>query len=639
MPEEVLNPAKYRPAPKFYDFGPFRVDAAKGVLLRDGEPVLLPPKAFETLLRLLQEAGQVVTKAELMAAVWPDTFVEENNLNQCVSVLRRALGDSPDGTSRVETIPRRGYRFVGPVIERDRADDGPGAGAPRAGTGPPQPAGRSASRVWPRRVFALALVVAILGPAVLLLRRSHAPPPIRSLAVLPFENLSGAAHEDYFAEGFTDTLITNLAQIQSLRVVSRSSAMHYQGSRETVPTIAHELGVDAVIEGTVLREGTRVRVTAQLVRGDSDSHLWADSYERETRDVLELQNEVARSIAREIQVKLTPQEHAVLARARPVDPEAYELYLKGRYFWNKRTQQTIPRAIDSFQHAIDKDPGYAVAYSGLADCYSSSGFSYDLASVAPIEAFTKAKAAAAKALEIDDRLPDVHNSLGFIKLTYDWNFPGAEEEFKRALQLDANLANAHHWYAHYLIAMGRKEDALVESKRALQLDPLNPILNTHLGWYYLMAHDYDDAIAQLVKTLELDSNYGLAHWYMGLAYEQRCAYPEAIAQLRRADDLLQRHPVVEGDLAHAYAVSNHEAEARKVLADLQRLSRQRYVSAFEIALIYFGLRRTDEGFEWLDKAYRERADLLVYLKDDPRLDPVRDDPRFRDQLRRVGLPQ
>jgi len=639
VPEEVLNRAKCRSTSKFYDFGRFRVDAAKRVLLRDGEPVLLPPKAFETLLRLLQEAGQVVTKPELMAAVWPDTFVEENNLNQCVSILRRALGDSPDGTPRVETIPRRGYRFVGPVIERDREGDGPGSGAPPAGTGPPQPERRSASRGRPRRVFALALLVAVLGPAVLLLRRSHAPPPIRSLAVLPFENLSGNAQEDYFAEGFTETLITNLARIQSLRVVSRTSVMHYKGSRATIPAIAHELGVDGVIEGTVLREGSRVRVTAQLVRVDSDSHLWADTYERETRDVLELQNEVARSIVREVRAKLTPQEHQVLNRARQVDPESYELYLKGRYFWNKRTQQTIPKAIEYFQRAVDKDPGYAAAYSGLADCYSSSGFSYDLASLAPIEAFTKAKAAAATALQIEDGLPDVHNSLGFIKLTHDWDFAGAEAEFKRALELDAKLANTHHWYAHYLIAIGRKDEALAESKRALELDPLSLILNTHLGWHYVMAHDYDNATAQLLKTLDLDSSYGLAHWYLGLAYEQKLMYPEAIAQLKRADGLLGRHLAVEGDLAHAYAVSNNEAEARKVLDDLSRLSRQRYVSPFEIALIHFGLGRKDEGFDWLDRAYRERADLLVYLKDDPRLDPVHTDPRFRDLLRRVGLPQ
>jgi TolB-like protein/DNA-binding winged helix-turn-helix (wHTH) protein/Tfp pilus assembly protein PilF len=636
--EEVLRPAKHRSGPKFYDFGPYRVDAAKGVLLRDGEPVPLPPKAFETLLRLLQENGQVVTKAELMAAVWPDTFVEENNLNQCVSILRRALGSTSDGTPRVETIPRRGYRFVGPVIGHDGEESPRPRGAP-AGPGPPASGGVSRSRVRLGGAMALAAILAVLGSAALLLRRSPAPPPIRSLAVLPFENLSGNAQEDYFAEGFTDTLTTNLARIRSLRVISRMSAMHYKGSRQTAPAIARELGVDALIEGTVLHDGNRVRVTAQLVRGDSDSHAWADSYEREMKDVLELQNEVARSIAREVQVKLTSQEHAVLTAARQVDPEAYELYLKGRYFWNKRTRQTISKAVEYFQRAIDRDPGYAVAYSGLADCHSSSGFSYDLAAAAPIDAFTKAKAAAAKALAIDDQLPDVHNSLGFIRLTYDWDLAGAEAEFKRALELDADLANAHHWYAHYLIATGRSDRALVESRRALELDPLNPILNTHLGWHYVMAHDYDRAIAQLLKTLDLDPDYGLARWYMGLAYEQRRMYPEAIEQLKRADDLLGRHLAVEGDLAHVYAVSNDEAAARRALEDLQEVSRERYVSAFEIALVYLGLRRKDEGFAWLDRAYRERADLLVYLKVDPRLDPVRDDPRFGDLLRRVGLPR
>jgi len=619
VPEEVLKPAKYGPALKLYDFGPYRVDGAKGVLLRHGEPVPLPPKAFETLLRLLQERGQVVTKAELMAAVWPDTFVEENNLNQCVSVLRRALGNSPDGKPLVETIARRGYRFVGPVIERERES------AP------------ARSRL--RAAWMVAGIAVVLGSAALLRRPSPAAPPIRSLAVLPFENLSGRPQEDYFAEGFTDTLTTSLARIGSLRVISRTSATRYKGSRLTVPAIARELGVDALVEGTVLREGNRVRVTAQLVRGDSDAHAWADSYEREMKDVLELQNDVARSIAREIQAKLTSEERAVLTAARPVDPEAYELYLKGRYFWNKRTRQTILKAAESFQRAIDRDPSYAVAYSGLADCYSSSGFSYDLASAAPVEAFGRAKAAAARALAIDDRLPDAHNSLGFIKLTYDWDFPGSEAEFKRALELDANLANAHHWYAHFLIATGRTGEALVESRRALELDPLNPILNTHLGWHYVMAHDYDRAIAQLLKTLDLDADYGLARWYLGLAYEQERRYAEAIEELKRADDLLQRHVAVEGDLAHVYAVSNDEPAARRLLDDLQETSRQRYVSPFEIALVYLGLRRNDEGFEWLERAYRERADLLVYLDDDARLDPVRGDRRFGDLLRRVGLPR
>ena len=623
MPEEVLKPLESASSPKpFFDFGPYRVDVAKRVLLRDGTPVPLPPKAFETLLRLLQEAGQVVTKAELMAAVWPDTFVEENNLNQCVSVLRRALGDSPEGTPWVETIPRRGYRFVGPSTELD------------AEKGAAVPPSRDRSR-W---LLAAAIVIAVIGAAVLLRPWAPAPSPIRSLAVLPFENLSGDAQQDYFADGFTETLITTLARIQSLRVVSRTSAMHYKGSRETIPAIARALGVDAVIEGAVLQEGNRVRLTAKLVRGHSDTPLWADSYEREKKDLLALQNEVARSIAREIQVTLTPQEDAILTASRLVDPEAYDLYLKGRYLWNKRTQETVQKAVEYFQRAIDRDPGYAPAHSGLADCYSSSGFSYDLASLAPEEAFTKAKAATAKALEIDEKLPDAHNSLGFIKLAYDWDFAGAEAEFKRALELDPRLANAHHWYAHHLIATGRRDEALVESKRALELDPLNPILNTHLGWHYVMAHDYGGAVAQLRGSLDLDPDYGLARWYLGLAYEQQGAYPGALEQLRRADELLRRHVAVEADLAHVHAVAGDGPEARRFLDGLQKLSRQRYVSAFEIALIHFGLRRNDEGFDWLDRAYRERADLLVYLKVDPRLDPVRDDPRFRDLVRRVGLP-
>ena len=524
MPEEVLKAAKLRSLPKFFDFPPYRVDVGKRVLLCDGKPVPLPPKAFETLLRLLQESGQVVTKAELMAAVWPDTFVEENNLNQCISVLRRALGDRSEGTPRVETIPRRGYRFVGPVVERD--DDATRPGPPLAPEADRPESGATPRRRVQRGMAVLAvLLLATVGFVLIVRWRSSPPPPIRSLAVLPFENLSGDAQQDYFADGFTETLITTLARIQSLRVVSRTSAMHYKGNRQTLPAIARELGVEALVEGTVLRDGGRVRVTAKLVRAESDSPLWAESYEREMKDVLDLQNEVTRAIAREIQVKLTPREHAALTTARQVDPEAYELYLEGRYFWNKRTEATVSKARDSFLRAIARDPGYAVAYSGLADTYSSSGFSYDLAALPPIEAFTKAKAAVARALAIDDTLADAHNSLGFIELTYDWDFPRAEAEFKRALQLDPKLANAHHWYAHELIATGRTAEALVEGQRALALDPLNPILNTHIGWHYIMAHQYDAAIAQLLKTLDLDPDYGLAQWYLGLAYEQKGMSP------------------------------------------------------------------------------------------------------------------
>jgi serine/threonine-protein kinase len=487
----------------------------------------------------------------------------------------------------------------------------------------------------------VAVLAALLALDVGGLRGRHPPPvdSIRSLAVLPLENLSRDPDQEFFADGMTDSLITQLAKIGAVRVVSRTSVMRYKRTRKPISEIARDLQVDAVVEGSVEHSGGRVRITAQLIRAATDHHLWAESYERDMRDVLLLQAEVARAIAGEIQIKLTPQDHAALTSPRRVDPEAYELYLKGRYFWNFRTERSVEKAIAYFRQSIDRDPSYAVAYSGLADCYSVSAHSYDLGSVAPAEAFPKAKAAVAKALQIDDKLADAHNSLGFIKLIYDWDLPGAEEEFKRALELGPQLSNAHHWYAHYLIVTGQKDAALAEGKRALELDPLNPILNTHLGWHYLMAHEYDNALAQLRKTLDLDSNYGLAHWYMGLVYEQKRMYPEAVRELDQADGLLGHHLVVRGDLAHTHAVSGNRVEARKILGDLEKLSRQRYVSAFEIAVIHLGLDQGDEAFRWLDTAYRERADPLIYLKDDPRLDPVRADPRFRDVLRRVGLPQ
>jgi serine/threonine-protein kinase len=500
-------------------------------------------------------------------------------------------------------------------------------------------------RKGPRAALAAGLAVLIAGVIAISsgglkgrLSRGSTLDSIRSIAVLPLQNLSGDPEQEYFADGMTDALTFDLAKIGALRVISRTTAMRYKGTKKPLPEIARDLNVDAIVEGSTLRSGGRVRISAQLVRAATEQSLWADSYERDLRDVLSLQSDLARTIAHEIRVTVTPEEREDLAKVRVVNPAAHELYLKGRFFWDKRNQQTMGRAIAYFQQAIDKDPTYAAAYSGLADCYSSSGFSYDLGSIAPTEAFPKAKAAVAKALEIDDEVADAHSSQGFIKLTYDWDFSGAEAEFKRALELDPRLANAHHWYAHNLIAMGRENDALAESKRALELDPLNPILSTHLGWHYVMAQDYDSAIAQLRKTLDFDPNYGLAHWYLGLAYEQKRMYPEAIRALERADDLLGRHLVVEADLAHVHAVSGNPRAARKILGGLRELSGQRYVSALEIAVICFGLGQKDEAFEWLDKAYAERADLLIYLKNDPRLGSLRAEERFRDLLHRVGLP-
>ena len=462
--------------------------------------------------------------------------------------------------------------------------------------------------------------------------------PIRSIAVLPLVIFSAEPEQQFFADSMTDAIITDLAKIGTLRVVSRTSVMRYKQTQKSIREIARELNVDAAVEGSVERAGDRVRIRAHLIRAATDEHMWADAYERDLEDVLVLQNEVARSIAREIQVKLTPEEHAVLSSARRVDPEAYQLYLKGRYFWVKRTPESVTKAIGLFEQAIDADPTYAQAYGGLADCYMSLGFSFDVGSLPPTEAIPKAKAAVAKALEVTESLAEVHNPLAFMKLNYDWDFPGAETEFKRALELNPGNANVHHWYAHYLIVAGRPNDSLAESNRALELDPLSPIMSVHLGWLYYYLHAYERALNQLNKTLELDPNYGLAYWYIGLVNEQQGAFTEALAALRRSDELLKDNLVVKADLAHALAVSGRKADAEEALRNLLAISHTRYVNPFEIGLIYIGLGQSEEAFQWLNRAYKERSDLVVYLRVDPRLDPVRSDPRFQEMVRRMNFP-
>ena len=461
-------------------------------------------------------------------------------------------------------------------------------------------------------------------------------PHIRSLAVLPLENLSRDPDQEYFADGMTDAVITDLAKIGALRVISRTSVMRYKRSQKSVPEIAKELNVDAVMEGSIERSENRVRITAQLIQAATDQHLWAEYYERDLHDVLRVQEEIAKSIAREVQVQLTPQEQALLTKARPVDPQAYELYLRGRYFWNKRNQESNKKAIELFHQALDIDPTYPSPYSGLADCYILFAISFDVGSLSPAEAIPQAKAAAEKAIQLDDTLADGHNSLAYTKLLYDWDWAGSEAEFKRALQLNPGYANAHHWYAHYLLASGRQEEALAESKRALNLDQLSPIINVHLAWHYIYTRHYDQALDQLRKTLELDPSYSLANWYLGWVYEQQGKYAEALQAMRKAQNFLQNNTALVADIGHVYAMSGDTNAALKVLAQLNEASKRTYVNPFEIALIYLALGRRSEALQWLGRAHRERSDMLIYLNADPRLDSIRSDPQFVELVHRIG---
>jgi len=638
-------------------FGVFEVDLYAGELRKHDLKVKLQEQPFEVLAMLLEHPGEVVMRAELRHKLWPgDTFVDfDVGLNTAIKKLRHALKDSAETPRFVETLPRRGYRFIAPTNEtsdessRDsaipRADP---ATLEKQAVAPCEQATAehaflSARRGWRKPWIIAVALIALLAGFVLDVGRLRkrlvgglAPDPIQSIAVLPLENLSGDASQEYFVDGVTDALTTELAQIRALRVVSRTSVMRYEGTKKPLPEIARELNVDAVVEGAVVRSGERVRLTAQLIDARTDRHLWAESYERDLRDILALQSEVARTIANKIRVQLTPQEQTHLAQARLVNTEAYTAYLKGRYFWSQRTEEKLWKAIDYFEDAIKKDANFAPAYSGLADSYGLFGFS-QYAALPANEAERRAEAAARKALELDDTLAEAHTALGAIQHRSKWNWVEAEREFRRAIELNPNYSPAYQFYALCLSSMGRQQEALAAIRRALELEPASPIINAAAARQLIFARQYDLAIEQLQRALELEPNFMVAHVRLGLAYEQKGMYEDAVAELDKARTLSKENPLVIAALGHAYALSGNRRRAQELLADLKRLSKKRYVSGYDMAVIYSGLREPDQAFAWLEKAYQDREGSLVYLKVEPWLDPLRSDARFADLLRRMNL--
>ena len=562
-------------------FGPFEVDFRAGELRKNGGKVKLQEQPLQVLEILLRRPGEIVTREELQQKIWPaDTFVDfDHGVYNAIKRLRKAVGDS-SGTSRyVETVARRGYRFIGKIE----------------------------------------------GEA----------PRVPSLAVLPLENLSRDPEQDYFAEGLTEALITTLAKIGNLRVVSRTSAMQYKGVHKAVREIARELGVNSIVEGTVLRSGRRVRITAQLIDAPQETHVWAESYERDMRDVLALQSEMAQAIARQIQIKLTPQEQAHFANVHSVNPEAYEVYLKGRYHWTRRSGEGLGHAVQYFQQAIVKDPTYAAAYSGLADCFCVLGI---WGFVPPDEGCGKAKQLALQTLEMDRGVADAHASLAWTNMLYDYDFVAAEREFERSIELNSRYATAHQWFGFYLALMGRCEEGLTELKRAIHLDPLSIIINATLGIVYWCARRYDQQIEQFEKTLELDPHFALAHAGLGYAYMYKSINEPAIAELRKGVQLSQHAPIFLAWLGEAYAAGGDSDDAQKILEQLEQISKKRYVSPYHMARICAALGKKDEALRWLETGYRERAAWMVALRIEPRFDGLRSDPRFQDLVRRMNFP-
>jgi len=630
-------------------FGVFELDLRAGELRKHGLRVRLQEQPFQVLAMLLEHPGEVVTREELQKKLWPaDTFVDfDHGLNKAISKIREALSDSAESPRFVETVARRGYRFLAEVKVADAAP----VRSPELATQPHPPAeardrpalaGTLAmpkhllpSLAWKISAFVLLLLMASL--ATWKLHSWNRPSPvIHSLAVLPLESLSSDASQDYFADGMTDELISDLGQISALRVISRTSVMAYKHARKPLPQIARELNVDAVVEGTVLRSGDQVRITAQLIEASTDKHLWSQSYEGELRDTLALQNKVARAIADQIRTNLNPREQAALKNVKVVDPQAYESFLKGRYFWNKRTADGLKVALAYFNQAIDEDPKYAQAYSGLADTYALLG-DWQYAVMTPKEAFPKAKAAAIKALELDSALGEAHNSLAFCLDGFDWDFDSAGKEFRRAIELNPGYATAHHWYAWHLSLLGRYDEAIAEMRKAENLDPLSLIINADLAELLVLAHSYDESIRQSRKTIEMDPNFALAHNQLAQAYLQKHMNHEAVAELEKAAQLSGRSPTVIANLARAYAGSGKRNEAVKLLNDLKKRSSPGYSRASEIAVIYASLGDSDQAMSWLEKSYEERFNPGVLLR--PGFDPLRSDPRFQNLVRRIGLPR
>lgn len=558
-------------------FGGFELDQHPGELRKDGARIRLQEQPLQILRILLEQPGKIVTREELREKIWPsDTFVDfDHGINNAIKRLREALGDTADTPRYVETLPRRGYRFIA-SIERET-------------------------------------------------------PRFRSLAVLPLENLSRDPEQEYFAEGLTEELITTLAKIGELRVVSRTSSMLYKGVRKPLREIARELEVDTIVEGTVLRAGDRVRVTAQLIDPMKETHLWAESYERHLRDVLDLQADVARAIAHQVQIKLTAQEQIHLAQPHPVDPGAYEVYLKGRYYWNKRSREGHAEAVQYFQQAIAKDPSYATAYAGLADALAIVGL-WGL--LPPEEGCGKAKWLALRALELDNSLAEAHTSLAWASFHHDYDFAGSEKEFERALELNPRYAIAHHWFGMSLAMMGRYEEGYTELKRAIRLDPHWSNIHFGLAFVHWCGRRYDQAIECCEKALELDPNSVQALAWLGLGYVAKMMFEPAIAALQKAAVLAQRAPSPTSFLGEAHAVAGAPDEARKILHEL---TGQRHVTAYFVSRICAALGEKDEALKWLETAYRERCEWIVLLKVDPRFDSLRDDARFRDLMRRMNF--
>jgi TolB-like protein/DNA-binding winged helix-turn-helix (wHTH) protein/tetratricopeptide (TPR) repeat protein len=618
-----------------YQFGPYRLDSAQHLLFRDDEVISLAPKAAETLVVLVENHGRLVEKDELMKAVWPDTFVEEANLTVHISALRKLFQDEAHPGGFIETIPRRGYRFVGTVVERSEAEDG----ASRAAVAAQPEVVAPRPRAFQLRLFiAGSCVVAVLAVGLLLKGKGRlfgsAPRRIHSVAVLPLQNLSGDPNQEYLADGLTEALVTDLAQVRSLRVISRTSVMTYKRTSKKLPEIARELSVDAVVEGSVMRSGDQVQVTAQLIEAPTDTHLWAQTYEGSPRDLLVLQNRMAQAIVQEVRATLTPEEKLRLTTIHQVSPDAHEAYLQGRYFWNRRTPAALLSSMEFYEKATHLDPNSAEAYAAMATAYATMVATDQFP---PQEMEGKAKAAAEKARSLDEGLPEPHAVLGYMKAVSDYDWDGSYAEFDRAIELDPSYALAHHWYGYMLVVRGRFVDGLREVHKAQELDPLNLAEQEAPAQTLYWSRDYEGCVAQSRKTLELDPNFFYAHMFMGDCLEQLKKYDQAISQLQETLRISPNNTAVMARLGNVLGTVGRKKEALDLLNRMEQTRQSEYTSAGLQAWIYAGIGDREHTLECLERDKEQRGTTTLFLKVDAKLDFVRSEPRFIALLKETHL--
>lgn len=620
-----------------HEFGSFRLYPSEHLLLRYGTTVSLTPEAFALLNTLVENAGDVLRKEELLRKVWPDSYAEAANLTVHVEELNRALGRTLEGREYVETVARKGYVLQVPVkhLEQDLPDEFPGAADRTARIRQVS----AARRILLPTATAIAVIVLIGG--FLLFKRHPKPPAVanaglHSIAVLPFHSLNASPDQEYLGLGLPDDLITRLGGVHEIVVRPTSSVTKYLLGDDDPVAAGRQLRVDDVLDGTIQRSGEAVRVTVRLLRVADGAQLWSQAFDEQFTNMFAVEDSISQEVARALELRLTGQEQQQLTRRYTENSQAYQSYMRGRYLWGRRTPATVNESINYFRSAIQADPRYGLAYAGLAESYillGSSGYSQ----LRPREAMPKARTAAEHALALDGTLAEAHTSLAYVKLIFDWDWPGSKQEFERALALNPGDTTALHWYSHYLSAMGLHGDSIATAKRALAINPVDLSLNEHLAWTYLMARQYAAAVEQCRTTLELEPNFALAHRRLGEAYLYQQQYPQAVEEFKKGLQLAGGAVVYEALLGEAEARAGQTDEARRIVDDLEKSARQKYVAPSTIAIVYVGLGDKDQAFHWLDKALADRDDTLAYLKVDPTYDSLRSDRRWVVLLQRLKL--